>query len=371
MTTRRELNLAVFEGTAGGVLWQPSLEQWIGVHMRQGALPGRFRGMEIPEIYDAVGCSIRFTSDGAFLPSGWPHRRMIRDYEVRHDLVRIEEHHPNHTISRIRTRAGELRTVRRGSWTVDFAVKTPEDLGVLTDFVERQRYEVNLETYHRAARVQGHRGEPSVRLRSSGFTDLIKLWCGLPGTYYLLHDHPARVEAYLEACSRRDDRLIDTALQLPCRIFSVCDHANNEFTPPPIFERFILPRLQYFSERFHAAGRFLHTHWDGNSRLMLPYLRETGLDGVEALTPAPMGDLTPEEIKKAVGEEMVVLDLLPAIFFLPDYPLADLLTFTRRIIDIFAPKLIMGVSDEMSEVGQIEKVEAISRLVDEICGLAD
>ena len=38
--------------------------------------------------------------------------------------------------------------------------------------------------------------------------------------------------------------------------------------------------------------------------------------------------------------------------------------------DLFAPKLILGISDEISEVGEIEKVEAISELVDEMCGLA-
>jgi hypothetical protein len=34
------------------------------------------------------------------------------------------------------------------------------------------------------------------------------------------------------------------------------------------------------------------------------------------------------------------------------------------VIDLFAPRLILGISDEISQVGQIEKVEAISKLVD-------
>jgi len=38
---------------------------------------------------------------------------------------------------------------------------------------------------------------------------------------------------------------------------------------------------------------------------------------------------------------------------------------------MFAPRLILGISDEISEIGEIEKVEAISNLVEEICGLAD
>jgi len=68
---------------------------------------------------------------------------------------------------------------------------------------------------------------------------------------------------------------------------------------------------------------------------------------------------------------MVVLDLIRAIDFLPNFPMSKMLDFTKRVIDMFAPKLILGISDEISQVGEIEKVEAISELVDKICGLAE
>jgi hypothetical protein len=38
---------------------------------------------------------------------------------------------------------------------------------------------------------------------------------------------------------------------------------------------------------------------------------------------------------------------------------------------MFAPRLILGVSDEISQVGEIEKIEAVTELVDDICGLAE
>jgi hypothetical protein len=80
--------------------------------------------------------------------------------------------------------------------------------------------------------------------------------------------------------------------------------------------------------------------------------------------------MTLEAIKAAVGDQMVVLDLLPAIHFLEQYRTEDVLEFARRVMDMFAPRLILGISDEISQVGQIEKVEAVSEEVDRICGLA-
>jgi hypothetical protein len=344
--------------------------------MERGTLPERFRGMNNLEIYDALGCSIRYVHDaiGGSMACG------IEQFEILDDMVRIEEQHPDHTEIRVRTPLGEIRTVYRDIWEdgrrmnhriEDFPVKTVKDLRVAIDLVNRRQFRANPEAFRRAAKTMGHRGEPTMFLSSSGFTELIKNWCGLPDAYYLLHDHPSEVEAYLEACDLRDDRLIDAAIELPCRIFSLGDHANNEFTPPPILKKYLMPRWQRISDRLHSEGRFVHTHWDGNSRLMLPFLRETRLDGVEALTPEPMGDMTLDQIKEAVGGKMVVLDLLPAIDFLPNRPLEGVLEFARRAIDMFAPTLILGISDEISQVGQIEKVEAISELVYEVCGLAD
>ena len=366
--TRKELNLAIFEGRADRVLWQPRLETWIRHHAERGTLPGRYNGKSPLEIYDALRCSIRYAASAG-----------IERYETREDLVRIEEQHPDHSVSRVRTPVGEVSTVYQDIWEdgrrvnhriVEFPVKTARDLRVAAYLVDRQQFRANVEAFRAAANTVGERAEPTVFLSSSGFTELIKNWCGLIDTYYLLNDHPAEVEVYMEACDRRDDRLLDAALQLPCRIFNLGDHATNEFTPPPILKKYLLPRWQRIADRLHAAGRFVHTHWDGNSRLMLPYLRETRLDGVEALTAAPMGDMTLEQIKAAVGDRMVVLDLIPAIDFLPNRPLKEVLEFTRRIIDMFAPRLILGVSDEISEVGEIEKVEAITELVDSACGLA-
>jgi hypothetical protein len=367
--TRRALNLAIFEGTAQAVLWQPRLETWIGHHMNEGTMPARFRGLDALGIYDALRCSVRYAASAG-----------IERYEEPADAQRSEEQQGEWFIQTVTLPSGSLRTVHRDIWSggkllnrriAEWPVKEVRELQVLTDLVNREQFRANVRSFEEAAGRVGHRAEPTVFLSSSGFTELIKTGAGLPATYYLLHDHPEAVEAYLEACDRRDHRLIDAALELPCRIFNLGDHATNEFTPPPILKRYLMPRWQWISKRLGDAGRFVHTHWDGHSRLMLPYLKETGVHGVEALTPAPMGDMTLEEIKEAVGDKIVCLDLLPAIHFLPHYSTQEVLDFARRVIDMFAPRLILGVSDEISQVGQIEKIEAVSELVDETCGLAE
>lgn len=224
--TRKELNLAIFEGTADRVLWQPRLETWIGHHRAKGTFPERYQGMSNFEIYDAVGASVRYAAAAG-----------VESYSEADDVEHSSEQHDDHHISIVRTPSGEIRTVHRDIWIdgelknsriSDFPVKTPQGLRVITDLVERQQFRANQEAFKNAADAVGHRAEPTMFLTSSGFTELIKNHCGLLDTYYLLTDHQAEVEAYLEACDRRDDRMIDAALELPCRIFNLGDHATNE-----------------------------------------------------------------------------------------------------------------------------------------------
>lgn len=370
--TRKKLNLATFEGRNDRVLWQPRLSSWFFHHRERGTLPDRFKDLDQFDFYDTMRCSMRY-------PRGPYISEILRRNLVQDGLEQHDEHDGNHVVEHIRTPTGELRTVFRLIRENDlianrrietFAVKTPQDLRTLTDLVERERFEADLGAYEDLVSVMGDRAEITLGIASAGFTELIKRWAGLLNAVYLLNDSPSEMEVYLEACERRDDRIMEQALKLPCRLWNLPDHPTNEFTPPPILKKYMIPRWQRLCERFHAAGCFVHCHWDGNSRLMLPFLQETGLDGVEALTPAPMGDMTFEEIKAAVGDRLIVLDLLPTIDFLPNAPLDRLLDRVRQAIDMFAPRLILGISDELSPVGQIEKVEAVTDLVDRICGLA-
>lgn len=378
--TRRELNLAIFEHTNNAVLWQPRLETWFWHHEKKHTLPTRFESI-VPlgpldgwlPFYDLLHCSVRYHH------VTWGSLEMY--YEQPDEILVAEQEDGEHFIVTLTTPAGMLRTIYRDAFNEKgerinrriekYPVTTPEELLIVANLMERRNYRANNDFYAEKSALLGDRGEPTIWINSSGFTELIKEWCGLENTFYLWADDPDAVDAYMDACERRDDRQVEAALQTPCRLFNLGDHATNEFTPPVIMERYMLPHWQRISSRLHEENRFVHSHWDGNAKSLLPYLRDTGFDAVEALTPDPQGDITLEEIKAAVGDDIICLDLIPAIHFMPQYSLEEVLDFTRKTIDLFAPRLILGISDEISEVGEIEKVEAITELVECLCGLPE
>ena len=368
--TRRELNLAIFEGTTDQVLWQPRLGMWINGHRRDNTLPDRYRDLSDLEIYDKLGCSPRYAAGAG-----------LNCYTELDDVKQTsEEIDKEHVANIIHLPEGELKTIHQRVWEgeevintriVEFPVQTVEDLKAVTSLINRRQYSVDQEAFRRASDAIGVREEPSTILQGDGFTELIKQYSGLLHAHYLMADHPREMDEYIDAYMRSDERMLDVVFELPFRIFNLGDHTTNEFTPPPVLERYCLPRWQMISRRMTQNNRFVHTHWDGNSRHLLPYLKQSGLHAVEALTMEPMGDMTLPMVKEAVGDELIVLDMIPVIFFLPSYPFQDLMDFTKKVIDMFAPRLILGVSDELSQPGEIERIEAISELIDRTCGLAE
>jgi hypothetical protein len=134
--------------------------------------------------------------------------------------------------------------------------------------------------------------------------------------------------------------------------------------PPEWFKQFILPSYQRRCEKLHTAGKFVHSHWDGDTKAFLPFAKETGLDGIEAITPQPQGDVTLEEIKYALGDDMFLLDGIPAILFDEIYDTRMLEEYANKIIELFAPKLVLGISDEISSTGDIERIRIVGNVVD-------
>ena len=77
------------------------------------------------------------------------------------------------------------------------------------------------------------------------------------------------------------------------------------------------------------AGKYVYIHVDGAMKPLLPYLRDCPWDAIEAATPLPQGDVTVEEIKQGLGD-LILLDGIPALFFLPSFPLSDLTECCRH-----------------------------------------
>ncbi len=351
----------VFGESRGRIIWQPRIGCWVTDKEFAGEpFPAPFTGMDLYQIYRELGCSARLYEFNACF------RR------IEHPAVRIttRELNATDTETTIETPVGkQVRVLHRtsSSWhpiTYKWEVTTEDELKVATWREENTTWEWDQAKYDELQETIGDLGAPTMFMPRMNVQSLYIERMGSQNGIYAIHDWPDTTEAFFRALDESHDRLIDVINVSPIDIINFGENVHAGTLPPKWFRKYHLPACQYRAERLHSAGKFVCSHWDGDVRALLPFARETGLDGIEAVTPYPQGDVTLEETKEAFGDEVFLLDGIPAIYFDRTFSVETLAECTQRIIDLFAPKLVLGISDEISSTGDLERIRVVGEIVD-------
>lgn len=358
-----QLHLDVIRGTSNGkIIWQPRIGCWLTDKRFAGIpLPEPYEGMTVPEIYRALQCSARIYEFNSCF-------RRIEDPRVFHSERQLSE---TDTEITIHTPVGKQVSVTRVTPSshrpirVKREIASEEEMKVAIWRAEYTTWAWDQDRYDELCAEWGTVGAPTMYLPRVNIQDLYINTMGVENAIYALHDWPDTVVAYFKALDESHDRLIEVINASPIEIINFGDNLHCGTLPPALYQQYVLPSYLRRSEQLRAGGKFVHAHWDGDTNSLLPFAKTSGLDGIEAITPKPQGDVTLEEIKEALGDEIFLIDGLPAILFDELYPVSMLEAFTHQLIELFAPKLILGISDEISSTGDIERIRVVGRIVDD------
>jgi hypothetical protein len=354
--TFEQMNLAIFAGEdPGGVLWQPRLEFWYAVNRKRGTLPAEYRDASLLDLYDDCHASLRYFTNPLRVS-----QRSVRVVETRLDAKRVAHEW--------QTPLGALGEVTHyDEWDLsayhdEYKVKGADDLRILEYIVEDQEWSWDQAQYQAdLARIAG-RGAPQMYFRRSPLQGLFIEHMGFERTIYALYDQPEKVEHYLAAAARADDGVYRVLTACPAPIVNFGENIDAHMDPPTIWNERLVPYYRRRTAQLHAAGKRVHIHVDGAMRPLLPYQQACPWDGIEAATPVPQGDVTLEQIKEALGP-LVLLDGIPAVFFLPSLPEETLYECVEQVVRLFHPRLVLGISDEIPPDGDIRRVKRVGEMV--------
>jgi hypothetical protein len=345
----------------GKIIWQPRIGCWYTDKQFAGEpFPAPYTGMDLWEIYRELDCSARLYQYNAC------YRR------IEHPAVETVERELNETDTEIvvHTPVGVQVTVRRrmlSNWhylTVKWPIETEEELKVATWREENTTWAWDQAKYDELQVTVGDLGAPTMYMPRMNVQDLYINQMGVAAGIYAIYDWTDTVEAYFSALEGSHDRLIDVIVDSPIEIINFGENIHASTLSPELFHKYHLPACQRRCERLHAANKFVSSHWDGDTRPLLPYAQETGLDAIEAITPQPQGDVTLDEIKAALGDTIFLLDGIPAVYFDETFSVDTLVECVHRLIDLFAPRLVLGISDEISSTGDLDRVKVVGEIVD-------
>jgi len=351
--------MAVFEHRkADRLIWQPRLHHWYDVNKARGTLPERYEEWDLLAIYDDLDAS-------------------PRAYHYFNDTIRVIEGEKvkikrrvdgDYIYTKYETPRGNLTQIERiteygtASLRIEYFLKSIEDFKVLEYILRNQRFIFDKELYEEREKLLGDRSEPLITIPWGSIQRLFIVYMGFQRGVIALWKHKEEVEELLRVFDENDDERFAVIKKTPFRIINFGDNIDEGLCSPILFKKYMVPYYQRRTKEIHQAGKYCTSHWDGKIKKLLPYIQETGLDGLECVPPLPQGNVTLKELKEALGDK-ILIDGIPAIYFLPLVSNDELKTFVGKLLDTFSPNIIVGISDMLPPDGSIEKVRMVGKIV--------
>lgn len=361
--TNRERLIAIMEGRSPDQIpWIPRMLPWYTARQKTGTMPEPYRDYSLRELEKALGM-------GTPAREGRVFRTEMTDVETvsrqeGKDTV-TEYITPVGTVSSRTRYSQELSNVGLGGMEVEHIIKGPEDFPAVEFMVTHTRYIPTYEEYLSYDREIREDGMPMVHGGDCPFHHFLQKLVGYNHAYFHLSDYPDQVEHLLELMTEIDREMVWPILaDSPARLVLHGVHFDSQITPRPLFERYIQPYYQEFSELLHAHGKTLCMHADNDSRLLLSLIKASGFDMAETFTTAPMVTCTLSEARAAWGTEVIIWGGVPSVILEDQFPDAEFEAYMKDLFRTVAPgdAFILGVADNVMPRARLDRLLRITEM---------
>ncbi len=366
MTPRERLQ-AVYNGRRPDcVASLADLSYWRAGNGGGKFIPGKTNGAN----FDSVGRLLelhRATGAAIHLNVGCFYNAQYEGGVVSESGIRGETYH-----HRFETPLGALEEIREWSdasfsWPIiHHMVQTVEDLKIIRYIAEHTRYSADWDLYEQADRLVGDLGLPVVGTPYTGMGFLMSRYAGVENTVLFAADEPEEVVATVEAINASHRRVFRLMAEGPSEVLIVSDNLSSDVQSPPWFRKYSAAHYRWMAETAHAHGKPLATHIDGRLRGLLNAVDELGINAADAVTPAPWGDLTPEECRTEAGDRLVLSGGIPPGDFNPRVSLEH---FDRSVEAWLAladrsTALIVAPGDQLPPDGELSRVTRMVQMAE-------
>jgi hypothetical protein len=358
-TTPRERLLAVYRGeTPDRVPALADLSYWHAAHGGGKFIPGHTDGANSDKIPKLLALH---RQTGAAI-----HLNLGCFYSERcDDTVHVESGVDGELYRhRFETPAGAVEEVRRWSdvtfsWPiVHHMVQRVEDLKVIRYIFDHISYSSRWDVFAEADRLVGDIGLPLVQVPYTGMGFLMSRYAGVERTVMLATDHPEELEEAVDAINRAHEKVLRMMADGPSQVLFHSDNLTSDVQSPRWLERYSGKYYRRMAEIAHEHGKPLVTHIDGRLRGLLRAVCDMGIDGADAVTPAPWGDISPQQCREEAGPKLVLSGGVPPNSFSADVPLGVLDQQIEAWLDLRhqSPALIIAPGDQLPPDGRLDRV---------------
>jgi len=256
---------------------------------------------------------------------------------------------------RYETPAGSIERRRKWSeetysWHIShWGVSTEQDLRVLAHALGSLQFRPIWERYQPWVDCVGECGVVYMSPGYSAMGYLLNYWMGIERTLYAAVDWPDLLHDVVDGINEACLRLTDMLAQAPAEIIILGDNFSSDVQSPRFFAEWSRPFYAEAIRRLHKGGKHVAVHIDGHLRGLLRAFAEIGADCADAVTPAPMGDLTAAECRDEAGPDFILSGGVPPNLWLPEAREEAFRESLRQWLDTAkrSPRLIANAGDQV------------------------
>jgi hypothetical protein len=361
MTPRERILAALGHRMADRLVWAPYFRTWYAAHVTENQLPAFLRPADdYLHAFAPLGLNILDKGASAVRP-------ILEDCEIRQETLLDGKIRTTYT-----TPVGDIYSVHQPSNAYDHTVykvvyefKTLDDYPAVRFIYEHLRFEASYDEYLGKQAAIGEAGQYMSEGPDTPLHELFVHIMGYQQASYALHDRPYEMDCLLEIMFEKKLQALDLAVASPAPIILTPDNTNADFETPRLFTHYALPYFKIASEKCHALGKLHVAHMCGKLRALLPQVAQSGLDGIESLTPPPFADTYLWDARQALPGVCIIGGVSPHLL-VGDYDRPQIEAYMRNLWARMAPgdNFILAISDDTPANAEIERFLWISEFVE-------
>ncbi len=271
------------------------------------------------------------------------------------------------------TPLGGIRRTRRWdahsySWAIPaWGIHTERELRVLGYALARRVYRPRWEHYRAWKDAIGDAGVAYAVFAYSGMGHLLNYWLGIEGTIHAMVDWPDVTREVIDQINQNNLRCVDLLARSPAEVVLVGDNFSSDLQPPDFFNEWSRAYYAQVVQRLHDAGKYVAVHVDGRLRGLLSVFRDLNVDCIDAVTPAPMGDLDPAQCRAEAGAELILSGGVPPNLWIEESTVEAFRTAVLRWLDLKhqSPRIIANAGDQVPPGAPEERIFIMRDLVEQ------
>ncbi len=307
MTGRERLNAVLDKRPTDRLPWTTLVD-----NATLSLVPEQLRGNGGLDFYRHLRCDV-------FLLNGWNTPHVFRSPELlwADDVGVTRTNDDGRVTTDWRTPRGTLTGVTDRGHPVKYPVESLAEASIYRTMWEGASYVGHDDTDVLGAldALIGDGGLVTRFWGPSAVPMLLETDMGVENFYYMLEDHPAEIEGLIGAIHRRQREAFEHLADGPCGSVTLVENTSTFYISPDVYAKYNMPHQRDFVDIVKSRGKVALLHMCGHVDGVLDVIRETGCDGIHALTPPPTGDTRWEHALDVLGEEAIILSALaPSIF---------------------------------------------------------